>query len=363
MLNQQISDRRNAENTTKANRAQDNKKTNESKKSDAVAKTNAPEKDNAASTTTPATAAASDKAAAETKTAAPEKTQEATEIAKTESPTVTPVTAELLALMASSASQSNTKPIDAKLSDAEQVASATPIGKSSTVDLKALSEKKSGNDLPGKEAAAENGADFTATMANIAQTADGKQSLQQTAAKIQDPLAAVNTGLSTAGMQPVQPAAFDVALAATNQTSDKLTPHVGSPAWDQALGQKVVWMVAGTQQSASLTLNPPDLGPLQVVLHVSNGQAEASFTASQPEVRQALEAALPKLREMMSEAGIQLGQTTISTGMSNQQNKPGEQTPQNARHFDAEGNATDATARVSGTTKIISGQGLLDTFA
>jgi flagellar hook-length control protein FliK len=95
---------------------------------------------------------------------------------------------------------------------------------------------------------------------------------------------------------------------------DKLTPAVGTPAWDQALGQKIVWMAQGGEQSASLTMNPPDLGPMQVVLSVSNNQATVDFMAAQPEVRQALEAALPRLREMMGESGIQLGQANVSAG-------------------------------------------------
>ena len=78
-------------------------------------------------------------------------------------------------------------------------------------------------------------------------------------------------------------------------------------------------MVNGGEQSATLTLNPPDLGPLQVVLNVSNDQASVAFTAAQPEVRQALEQALPKLRETMGEAGITLGNTSVSSGSQEQQ--------------------------------------------
>jgi flagellar hook-length control protein FliK len=129
--------------------------------------------------------------------------------------------------------------------------------------------------------------------------------------------------------QPVaQPAAQ--ALAATMQAanavaSSQLQARVGSNAWEQQLGQKVVWMVAGGDQSASLTLNPPDLGPLQVVLNVSNDAATATFTAHQPETRQAIENALPKLREMMSEAGIALGNATVSAGSQEQQQAFAEQ--------------------------------------
>jgi len=125
--------------------------------------------------------------------------------------------------------------------------------------------------------------------------------------------------------QPVAvaaPAALNAAAttqAANAVAGNQLQARVGSQAWDQQLGQKVVWMVAGGDQSATLTLNPPDLGPLQVVLNVSNDQASASFTAAQPEVRQALENAMPKLKEMMGEAGIQLGQTSVSAGDPGQQ--------------------------------------------
>jgi flagellar hook-length control protein FliK len=118
----------------------------------------------------------------------------------------------------------------------------------------------------------------------------------------------------------LQPGALQQAAAAVAVPADKLAGRVGTPAWDQQLGQKVVWMAAGGDQSATLTLNPPDLGPVQVVLTVTNDQADAAFMSAQPEVRQALEAAMPRLREMMSEAGIAFGSATVSAGTPEQQN-------------------------------------------
>ncbi|OBV40571.1 flagellar hook-length control protein FliK [Janthinobacterium psychrotolerans] len=115
------------------------------------------------------------------------------------------------------------------------------------------------------------------------------------------------------------PGALQQAAAAA-VPADKLMGRVGTPAWDQQLGQKVVWMAAGGDQSATLTLNPPDLGPLQVVLTVTNDQADAAFMSAQPEVRQALEAALPRLRDMMAEAGIAFGSATVSDGAPQQNN-------------------------------------------
>ena len=99
----------------------------------------------------------------------------------------------------------------------------------------------------------------------------------------------------------------------------RLEPRVGTGGWDNALGQRVLWMVSQQHQLAELNLNPPDLGPLQVVLSVNNDQASAAFVSQNPEVRQALEAALPRLKEMMAESGINLGNATVSDQGSRQQ--------------------------------------------
>jgi flagellar hook-length control protein FliK len=121
---------------------------------------------------------------------------------------------------------------------------------------------------------------------------------------------------------PVTQASLEVAKAAAG--ADKIPARVGTPGWDQQVGQKVIFMAAGGTQTAQLTLNPPDLGPLQVVLSVNNDQTNVAFTSAQPEVRQALEAALPKLRETLGEAGISLGSATVGTGMPDQQQAQGE---------------------------------------
>ena len=134
----------------------------------------------------------------------------------------------------------------------------------------------------------------------------------------------------------LQPGALQQAAAAAAVPADKLAGRVGTPAWDQQLGQKVVWMAAGGDQSATLTLNPPDLGPVQVVLTVTNDQADAAFMSAQPEVRQALEAAMPRLREMMSEAGIAFGSATVSAGTPEQQNN-GERATSGERRGNGQG--------------------------
>ncbi len=140
-----------------------------------------------------------------------------------------------------------------------------------------------------------------------------------------------------------------------------LTPPVGTAAWDQALAQRVTWMVNGTQQSATLSLNPPELGPLQIVLSLTPTHADASFIASQPEVRQALEAALPKLREMLGDAGIQLGQASVNSGAPNSSGQFRQDAQPGKRRLH-DGGDTTTLATPNLLTGGSGGLGLIDTF-
>jgi flagellar hook-length control protein FliK len=116
--------------------------------------------------------------------------------------------------------------------------------------------------------------------------------------------------------QPMERTFTMVDTGATTPASmmQDLQAPVGASGWDEALGQRVLLMVSSQEQVAELSLNPPDLGPLQVTLSISNDQATATFVSQHADVRQALEAALPRLKEMMAESGINLGGASVSSG-------------------------------------------------
>lgn len=86
----------------------------------------------------------------------------------------------------------------------------------------------------------------------------------------------------------------------------------GTPRWNTGLGEQMVWMSTQQNQVAELRLNPPDLGPLQITLTVNNDQASAQFVSHHAAVREAIEAALPRLKEMLADSGITLGDATVS---------------------------------------------------
>ena len=110
-------------------------------------------------------------------------------------------------------------------------------------------------------------------------------------------------------------------LNASQQVASRpvIDAYPGKAGWDQAISQRVIYMAGVGEQSATLTLNPPDLGPLQVVVSINNGQADASFTSDNAEVRQALQDGMDNLREKMRESGVELGQTNVQSGEQSRQ--------------------------------------------
>jgi flagellar hook-length control protein FliK len=146
-------------------------------------------------------------------------------------------------------------------------------------------------------------------------------------------------------------------------SSNMISVYPGKSGWDQAISQKVVWMVGAGQQSASLTLNPPDLGPLKVVINVHNDQADTTFISDNDEVRKALETGMSNLRDKMNESGIQLGQANVSTSQQSQQDF--QQAAQNRVFQSAKDQASSEVIESVAQSKVTMrvSDGLVDTFA
>lgn len=160
------------------------------------------------------------------------------------------------------------------------------------------------------------------------------------------------------------PAMVNMANSTQAVMSNEIAPMLGGHQWNEAIGKKIIWMVGAEQQSATLTLNPPDLGPLQVVIQVQNQQVDASFISQNPEVRQALQDGLDNLRDMMTNSGIQLGQANVHSDQQAQQNSQqnAQRSAQSAFNQNATSNNAQPTAS-NASPNIFVSNGLVDTFA
>ncbi|HEU4372336.1 MAG TPA: flagellar hook-length control protein FliK [Telluria sp.] len=252
---------------------------------------------------------------------------------------------------------------DAKPKDAEPAAPPAIAGAGKSGAEKSLSAlAASVNQKPEADAAAPALKVGARTEPASARTETTPAHAREAVAEItamKEPVAAA------AVIAPVQQASLAMAQAITGAPTDRIAARVGMPGWDNQVGQKIVWMVAGKEQSASLTLNPPDMGPMQVVLSVTNDQATVTFSAAQPEVRQALEDAMPKLREMMGESGITLGNATVDSGASGQrQAQQGERAGGHGTGARFGGAGVEAPISTAARqVRVDGGIGMVDTFA
>lgn len=135
--------------------------------------------------------------------------------------------------------------------------------------------------------------------------------------------------------------------------------------WTQEFGDRIVWMAKQDQQSADIRITPANLGPVQISLNIEDGKASAVFASPHAEVRQAIEEALPRLREMLNGAGISLDQANVGSQMPQQQ-------PENAARFAATPRSTGENAILpkdegssiqAVVTPLNRGRGLVDLFA
>ena len=146
----------------------------------------------------------------------------------------------------------------------------------------------------------------------------------------------------------------------SNVVMSQIATPFGNERWQTAMNQHVMNMVGSGDDVASLTLSPPDLGPIQVVLKVDNQSVNTSFITDNPLVRQALEDGMQDLRDRMQSQGLQLGQTFVGDGQQAQQHFEQQTSRQGGQSLAATGEADAVVAPQAVKTTVA--RGLVDTF-
>lgn len=194
------------------------------------------------------------------------------------------------------------------------------------------------------------------------------------AAKLADPDFAAALREDAPAGQPVAATGGTLAAtlpAAANATANlqealpALPTPLRDPSWADHLGQKLLWFAGNEKQFAQLTLHPPQLGSVEVTLNIDQDRASAHFVSLNAEVRGAIEAGAPRLREMFASAGIDLGQVSVGSETSRQapdgQRDPSRQPRPLADKAILGG---DSAGRLTSALFVTQrGQGMIDTFA
>jgi hypothetical protein len=129
------------------------------------------------------------------------------------------------------------------------------------------------------------------------------------------PAAAPNPANPIASAPPLAAAVDGTAAAqqpASPQEAGAISRPLGQPGWSEDLGEQVTWMMDKTVHSAEIKLNPAHLGPLEVRIRLDRDQAEIHFSSEHAAVREAIEAATPKLREMLGNQQINLAEVSVA---------------------------------------------------
>ncbi len=107
-----------------------------------------------------------------------------------------------------------------------------------------------------------------------------------------------------------------------------MTKPLSHPEWNNELGERIVWMNKSGISSAEIRMNPQNMGPISVRIDMNQDQATIAFTAQNSVVRDALEASIPKLREMLNSQQMNLADVSVSQQSASNDSSRQQQTAQ-----------------------------------
>lgn len=189
-------------------------------------------------------------------------------------------------------------------------------GALSTAESDALSsesgigDKSAGNGADsdkGNRATPERVAAFREQLAVLAQQVDAGNRAAATSAKKSDTLQEVKGFALTRNMEQLSSARADAGKAASTGIQTPLT----SREWAGEVGQRLLMMVSSKIKSAEIHLNPKELGPMEVRIRMHEDKAHVVFTSQVAQTREALEQAVPRLRDMLDQNGVTLGNVNV----------------------------------------------------
>lgn len=119
---------------------------------------------------------------------------------------------------------------------------------------------------------------------------------------------------------------------------------VGNAQWADEIGSRMTMMVEQGKHTASLRLSPEHLGPLEVRITVNGDQASVQFGAAHADTRNAIENALPRLREMFAAQGMTLSDANVSREPPRQQNQASQSGSSSSGSLGSEDGSTAVSA-------------------
>ncbi|MBY6198809.1 flagellar hook-length control protein FliK [Vibrio hangzhouensis] len=87
----------------------------------------------------------------------------------------------------------------------------------------------------------------------------------------------------------------------------------------EQVSERLQMMMSKNLKHVDIRLDPPDLGRMQIRMTLNNDSATVHFTVQNQQTRDMVDQAMPRLREMLSQQGIQLADTSVQQQNQGQQ--------------------------------------------
>ena len=134
--------------------------------------------------------------------------------------------------------------------------------------------------------------------------------------------------------------------------------------WGESLAEKTALLVGKKGSFARLNLVPHNLGPLEIRVQLQGDTSNVEFVALNPATKDAIEQAIPRLKEMFEAGGIDLGDVNVSS--QSQKEKESEQMREMAEQQsagDADGGADESELELPSGSRLSLLNGRVDFYA
>ncbi len=149
----------------------------------------------------------------------------------------------------------------------------------------------------------------------LAGLADSKQKGQTSDAHLAQQLSAAAGQQGVNGSQSLRAEGLQAP-----QTSSPLQLARSDMAADE-VAERVQVMLSKNLKNIDIRLDPPELGRMHIRMNMNSDGATVHFTVANQQARDALEQSMPRLREMLNNQGVQLGDTSVQQQSSGQQQR------------------------------------------
>jgi len=151
-------------------------------------------------------------------------------------------------------------------------------------------------------------------------TQAGRQAVTQegNTTKLIDQLANIDKSINPLNQLNTQSLKSYSGIEQTAKVMSRIDVPVNQSGWGEAMGNRLMMMVNGRVQSANIHLNPAELGPIEIKVSVNQDHATVHFVSTNSTVRDAIEDAFPRLKEMFSQNGLNLADANVSQQSSQQ---------------------------------------------